>query len=53
MIIKSLLTLGLLKLIRVKRKGIRKQSLHGNVAATVLLKLFIIGNERGYTIDAP
>ena len=35
-------------------KGIarRKQSLHGKIAATVLVKLFISGNERCHSTDS-
>jgi len=37
------------------RKGnaLRKHSLHGTIAALVLLKLFIIGNKGCHTTDAP
>jgi len=31
----------------------QKHSLHGQIAASVWLKLFIVGNERCHTIDAP
>jgi len=30
-----------------------KHSLHGKIAASVLLKLFICGNKRRHTTDAP
>jgi len=31
----------------------RKHNLHGKTAASILLKLFISGNERCHTTDAP
>jgi len=37
----------------MKGKAPRKHSLHGNIAASVLLKLFISGNEKWHTTDAP
>jgi len=37
----------------VKRKALRKHSLHEKTAASVLLKLFISGNEWCHTTDAP
>ena len=37
----------------MKEKALRKQSLHEKTAASVLLKLFISGNERCHIIDAP
>jgi len=37
----------------MKGKAIRKHSLHEKAAASVLLKLFISGNEWCHTIDAP
>jgi len=37
----------------MKEKALRKHSLHGKLAAPVLLKLFISGNERCHTTDAP
>jgi len=36
----------------MKGKALRKLSLHGKIATSVLLKLFISGNERCHTIDA-
>ena len=36
-----------------KRKALRKQGLDEKTAASVLLKLFISGNERCHTTDAP
>jgi len=47
---RSLITDGI-KL--MKGKGLRKHSLHGKTAASVLLKLFISGNKRCHTTDAP
>ena len=35
----------------MKGKALRKHSLHGKIAASVLLKLFISGNKRCHTID--
>jgi len=35
-----------------KGKALRKHSLHGKTAASVLLKLFISGNERCHTTVA-
>ena len=35
-----------------KVKALRKHSLHGKIAASVLLKLFISGIERCHTTDA-
>jgi len=35
----------------MKGKALRKHSLHGKTAASVLLKLFISGNERCHTTD--
>jgi len=37
----------------MKGKAHRKRSLHEKKAASVLLKLFISGNERCHTTDAP
>ena len=37
----------------MKGKALRKQSLHEKTAASVLLKLFISGNEWCHTTDAP
>jgi len=37
----------------MKAKALRKQSLHGKIAAWVLLKLFISGNVRCNSTDAP
>ena len=37
----------------IKGKALRKHSLHGKIAAVVLLKLFISGNERCHTTEAP
>ena len=37
----------------MKLKALRKQGLHEKIAASVLLKLFISGNERCHTTDAP
>jgi len=37
----------------MKEKALRKQSLHEETAASVLLKLFISGNERCNITDAP
>jgi len=37
----------------MKGKAPRKHSLQGKIAASVLLKLFISGNERCHTTDAP
>jgi len=37
----------------MKGKALRKQRLHGKIAALVLLKLFISGYERCHTTDAP
>ena len=37
----------------MKEKALRKQRLHGKIAASVLLKLFISSNERCHTTDAP
>jgi len=34
-------------------KALRKHSLHGKIAAAVLLKLFISGNGRCHTPDTP
>jgi len=36
----------------MKGKALRKHSLHGKTAVSVLLKLFINGNERCHTTDA-
>jgi len=36
-----------------KWKALREHSLHGKIAASVLLKLFISGNERYHTTNAP
>jgi len=36
-----------------KWKALRKHSLHGKIAASVLLKLFISSTERCHTTDAP
>jgi len=35
----------------IKRKALMKHSLHGKIAASVLLKQFISGNERYHTTD--
>jgi len=53
MIIKILLTtvIDLSKLVREKGPG--KKVYIGDIATTVLLKLFINGIEKGYTIDSP
>ena len=37
----------------MKGRGLRKHNLHEQIAASVLLKLFINGNERCHTTDAP
>ena len=37
----------------IKGKALRKHSLHEKTAASVLLKLFISGNELCHTTDAP
>jgi len=37
----------------MKGKALRKHSLHEKTAASVLLKLFISGNEWCHTTDAP
>jgi len=37
----------------MKGKALRKHSLYENIAASVLLKMFISGNERCHTTDAP
>jgi len=37
----------------MKWKDLRKQSLQGKTAASVVLKLFICGNERCHTTDTP
>jgi len=37
----------------MKGKALRKQNLLGKKVDTVLFKLFISGNERVHTIDAP
>jgi len=37
----------------IKGKSLRKHSLHEKTAASVLLKLFISGNEWCHTTDAP
>jgi len=37
----------------MKEKALRKHSLHEKTAASVLLKLFISGNEWCHTTDAP
>jgi len=37
----------------MKGKALRQQGQHENIAASVLLKLFISGNERCHTTDAP
>ena len=37
----------------IKGKALRKHSLHGKKAASVLLKQFISGNKRCHTIDTP
>jgi len=37
----------------MKKKALRKHSLRRNIAASVLLKLFISANERCHTNDAP
>jgi len=37
----------------IKGKALRKQGLYGEKAASVLLKLFISGNERCHTVDSP
>ena len=37
----------------IKGKALRKHSLHEKTAASVLLKLFISGNEWCHTTDAP
>jgi len=36
-----------------ERKALRKHSLNGKIAASVLLKLFVSGNKRCLTTDAP
>ena len=36
-----------------EREALRKQGLNEKTAASVLLKLFISGNERCHTTDAP
>jgi len=43
----------LIKIKLRKGKALRKHNPHGKTAASVLLKLFISGNERCHTIDAP
>jgi len=35
-----------------KENALRKHSMHGKVAASVLIKLFINGNEKCYSIEA-
>ena len=46
--------LCLLRYIKLmKGKALRKYSLHGKTAASVLLKLFISSNECFHTTDAP
>jgi len=37
----------------MKGKALRKHSLHGKIAASVLLKIFISGYKRCHTTDAP
>jgi len=37
----------------VNGEDLRKQSLHGETTSSVLLKLFINGNERCHTTDTP
>jgi len=37
----------------MKGRALRKLSLHGKIAASVILKLLISGNERGHPTDAP
>jgi len=37
----------------MKAKALRKQGMHDKTEASVLLKLFISGNERCHTTDAP
>jgi len=37
----------------MKGKTPRKQSLHGTTAASVLLRIFISGNEKCHTTDVP
>jgi len=37
----------------MKGKALEKQGLHEKIAASVLLKLLIRGNERCHTTDAP
>jgi len=37
----------------MKGKALKKDSLHEKTAASVLLKLFISGNEWRHTTDAP
>jgi len=37
----------------MNEKARMKHSLHGKTAASVILKLFISGNERCHTTDAP
>jgi len=37
----------------MKGNALRKQSLYGKIAASVLLKMFISGNERCHSTDTP
>jgi len=37
----------------MKGKAVRKHSLNGKIAASILLKLFISGNEKCHTTDVP
>jgi len=48
---RTLAATGVSKL--MKGKAFRKHSLHEKTAASVLLKLFISGNELCHTTDAP
>ena len=46
-----MMIIDLIKL--MKEKAPRKHSLHGETAVTVLLKLYISGNERYHCTDVP
>jgi len=51
--LKNIYTSATVLIKRMRRIALRKQSLHGKIAGSVLSKLFISGNERRHSIDAP
>ena len=53
LIIWNIIRVHLVLIKLMKRKALRKHSLHEKTAASVLLKLFISSNEWCYTTDAP